>query len=326
MLHGGGGAAGSGIVRCMDEVGAGALYDPKHPARPPRFTGRGALLRRLGEALDGAESISLIGDSRIGKSSLLVTWEQEARRRGRTVCLVSGEDPEGASVGALVRAVTGREAPDDADRAADVLAGWLETAGRPGLPPLVLIDEMEAPVRNIERRFFERLRAMVGRRAIVLVLASRRDLSLVFEEAGSTSPFETCLHIARVGLLEVDAAEAIMGWSAGVLDEGEHARMRAWAGRHPYFLQLLGRHLIDARRHGEPLADAMRAARTASESSLQRLWTMLTQPERTTLREIASGKRPSRILVADRLTARGVLTEDGHLFGNVLAEWIEIAP
>ena len=33
--------------------------------------------------------------------------------------------------------------------------------------------------------------------------------------------------------------------------------MREWAGRHPFFLQLLGFHLLDGHRSGEPLSDAL---------------------------------------------------------------------
>jgi ABC-type branched-subunit amino acid transport system ATPase component len=57
-------------------------YDPWTPVVPPRFVGRVGVLRRLDAALEEGRSISLVGDWRIGKSSVLATWEQRAREKG----------------------------------------------------------------------------------------------------------------------------------------------------------------------------------------------------------------------------------------------------
>jgi hypothetical protein len=49
-------------------------YDPWTPVVPPRFVGRVGVLRRLDAAMEEGRSISLVGDWRIGKSSVLATW------------------------------------------------------------------------------------------------------------------------------------------------------------------------------------------------------------------------------------------------------------
>jgi hypothetical protein len=73
------------------------LYDPWTPAVPPRFVGREDLLRRLEAALEERRSVSVVGDWRIGKSSLLQTWYEKQNGSGREVQLLSGEGPEGVS-------------------------------------------------------------------------------------------------------------------------------------------------------------------------------------------------------------------------------------
>ena len=49
-----------------------------------------SLMRSLEAALEHTRSVSLVGDWRSGKSSVLLTWAQRARERGREVFIVSG--------------------------------------------------------------------------------------------------------------------------------------------------------------------------------------------------------------------------------------------
>ncbi len=186
-------------------------YDPWTPVIPPRFFGRERLLGELERGLEESRSLSLVGDWRIGKSSLLITWQRAAEAKGRVVRLVSGEGPEGVSVKAFVKAIGGFDAPDDADGAADVLSRWAEISGAPGLTPLIPVDEVDGLLPLFEHRFFERLRGMLGR--ICLMLCSRRELDKVYEDLGRGSPFHNRLQLLWIGLLEPEAAEdVIRGW------------------------------------------------------------------------------------------------------------------
>jgi predicted phosphodiesterase len=78
-------------------LGVANPYDPWTPATPPRFVGRQGLFRRLEAALEEGRSVSLVGDWRIGKSSVLQRWAQQVQARGRVVTQLSGEGPEGLS-------------------------------------------------------------------------------------------------------------------------------------------------------------------------------------------------------------------------------------
>lgn len=102
-------------------------YDAWTPATPPRFVGRAEILRRLEAALEEVRSVSLVGDRRIGKSSILQAWFQRQSGKGREVRLLSSEESEGRSVSAFVEKITGFRTAEAADEAADTLDRWAQS-------------------------------------------------------------------------------------------------------------------------------------------------------------------------------------------------------
>ena len=292
-------------------------YNPWVEATPPRFVGREDLLRRLEAALEQGRSVSLVGDWRIGKSSILRTWFGKQNGRGREVRLLTGEGPEGVSPRALVEKITGySKVGEGADEAADALDHWAGSVGRPGLPPLVLIDEFDGMVPRFDHRFLERLRGMLGR--VVLVVSTRRELDLIYKDLNRTSPFYNKLELAVVGLLEPAAAEEMIRWEDGVLGLGDADLLRRWAGRHPFYLQLLGKHLMDARRVGGSVERAVDRFRLEASARLRELWGALDDKDRRSLAGILEGKPVQRV----SLRARGLVTEEGQPFGEILTEWL----
>jgi hypothetical protein len=111
-------------------------YHPFVPVIPPDFVGRDTLLRQFNEALKNAESLSLVGDSRMGKTSLLKTWQQQLKTTGRTVIFVDGSQTTTSLLPALIHAITQQDAPDSPDQAANVLQQWaIEMTTSTKLPP-----------------------------------------------------------------------------------------------------------------------------------------------------------------------------------------------
>ncbi|MEF8704732.1 MAG: toll/interleukin-1 receptor domain-containing protein [Candidatus Accumulibacter sp. UW26] len=291
-------------------------FDPWTPATPPRFFGRDRLLRKLQNALDRGGSVSLVGDARIGKSSILQTWAQRARQGGRIVSVLSGEGPEAGSCGALVEAVSGMACADlAADEAAAALSDWVDRA--PGrLAPLLLIDEAERVLSHLPHRFFERLRGMLGR--ICLVLATRHEIGDIPREDHLTSPLLNRLEVQRVGLLEAAGVDALIGLGDGVLSAADGRTMREWAGRHPFYLCLLGHYLWDARRHGESTQEALDQFQENAFQRLGECWRALPRREQ---RLLADAGRGAMRETDGALTRRGLL-DDGQVFGRVLGEWL----
>jgi hypothetical protein len=219
-------------------------YDPRRPVVPPLFVGRQSELRQLGLALDRGESVSLVGDACIGKSSLLATWAIEAHKRGREVREVNGKNAEGACIAAFVKAITGVNAPNDPDGAAEVLKAWIERQGP--MAPLVLVDHARDVLRGFDKRFWSRVRAMLERSVWVFATASE------IRELSPDSPLMNRLKLIRLGLLESVAADHLL--TAGNFSAIDYALIQEWAGRHPFYIQLLGQYIYDYDTPAEALA------------------------------------------------------------------------
>lgn len=292
-------------------------YDIAHPAAPPAFVGRAALLNGLAQAIEQTASVSIVGDRRIGKSSLLLAFEARAKAMGREVRWLNGEGAEAASLSAFIAAITGNTCDDRAEAAANALSAWVARVGKPGLAPVLLLDEAEIFLRQFDYRFFERLRGMLER--VCVILATHQPIDQVFKQLGLGSPFDNKLRIETVGLLEPGAVGQLLQRGAAVLEGEDLALMRRWAGRHPYYLQLLGFRLVEARRHHETRQAALDKARQDAHARLRQLWEKLKDKEKQILRQAASGQPSAH----GGLRLRGLLEENGLLFGEVLAEWLE---
>lgn len=305
--------------------GAGALaanpFNPWQAAVAPRFFGRDDLLHALHTALDEKRSVSLVGDRRIGKSSLLQTWKTQAESLGRVVRWLSGEGTEAASCSAFIRAITAETiAQDEAECAANALGTWAEQF--PVLPPLILLDEAEAVLERLPHRFFERLRGLVGQQKLCLVMATARPVDQVYQDLGQTSPFMNLLELQRVGLLSLAAAEQMIALGDGVFDDAQRALMRRWAGRHPFFLALFGRRLWEACRDGVAMGDMLDKVSDDAGPILRQLWQTLGAREREALNRIVDGES----VTTSGMRLRGLVVAGGHgdaVFGEVWGLWLK---
>jgi hypothetical protein len=291
-------------------------FDPYTPALGSGFVGRAEELRRLQQAMEMGHSVSVVGDWRIGKTSLLAAFAERARAAGRVVRHLSGEGPEGASLAAFVTEVTGRPASAEPDEAADQLSEWADAHHHGGLRPLLIVDEVERPMVTFEHRFFERLRGMLQR--LMVVLCSRRELDQVYQEQRRTSPFSNTLELVRLALLDANAIEEILGWGHGLLTSDDLSTVREWAGRHPYYVQLLARELVKTRQNDLSTENAMDRFYDISALRLREIWNVLSQRDRHDLLKSASGIPSTR----RTLRLRGLTTDDGMPFGRILSEWI----
>jgi hypothetical protein len=293
-------------------------YTPWTPVTPPQFVGRQSLLKQLANHLDKDESVSLVGDRRIGKTSVLQTWEQMLIAQERPVIYVTGEGAEAADLALFINKITQQQASNEPEQAANLLSQWANDIKKSThYPPLVLVDEAERFIEKFPPRFFERLRGMLGR--VVWIFASRQDIDEVYSEFHqNTSPFENRLSLKRLGLLEPKEAEALI--QLGQLTAEEAALMRRWAGRHPFFLQLLGRCLLEGR--GKSIQTSLDEFQNEADKRLRRIWGHLTQTEQQALKNCVSGE----LATLRSLRSRGLVTEEGYLFGQVLEEWLKALP
>ncbi|KYF79793.1 hypothetical protein BE11_23900 [Sorangium cellulosum] len=165
----------------------------------------------------------------------------------------------------------------------------------------------------------QRLRGMMGRKAIVLVLSSWKEIDTIYASLQRTSPFYNLLETQWIALLEPRAADEIVGWGASGFGPGDEELLRAWAGRHPFYLQLFGHHLARARHAGEGADAGIERFRDQAERHLRDLWRALGERDREELRAcVKGGVAPRR----RSLRRRGAVTEEGEPFGRVLLEWV----
>ncbi|MEM9161606.1 MAG: ATP-binding protein [Cyanobacteria bacterium P01_F01_bin.4] len=294
-------------------------YDPWTPAGKNRFVGRQLWLRRLQIALEDRHSVSIVGDWRIGKTSVLKAWAKQLKRRNRIVKFVSGEEAAGASQSAFVSAITERPlTTSDADTAANALLRWAQEVALPNIPPVIIVDETDGLISRSEYRFFERLRAMLGQ--VLFVMASRQKLVEVFEEVmGKTSPFTNRLQELQLGLLEPEEAATIIGWGTYIFQTQGAQLLQTWAGQHPFYLQLLGRYLVEACHEGQPFDDALDRFLNEASSQLHSQWNVLSEREQADLYDYIQTGQP---IVRRSLRMRGMITAQGEPFGRLLSEWL----
>lgn len=286
------------------------------PVTPPLFAGRDKELQQLDKALAEGRSISLVGDLQMGKTSLLRTWQQQVRQRGQVLAFISGEDSSAQSLPTFIQAITQyKQIPDDPDSAADALLRWAEQKNQ---LPLIIVDRVEACLQQFPPRFFARLRGMLDK--IIFVFTSNQSIDNLYADLGHTSPFGNQFGVIRLGLLAPEAMEIITHWQAKVLDSEAITAMQTFAGRHPFYLQLLGYHLVEAHDRGHTVDEALDAFYTDAATRLQRWWKTLNAREQQSLQETLQGKKVSR---RSNLRTRGFVTEEGEVFGQVLQEWLE---
>jgi class 3 adenylate cyclase len=225
---------------------------------PAQFIGRRALVRRImGRfAASRPQSLSLVGERRIGKSSLLNFLRSPVARSE------SLEAPEGCRFAfvdfqqlralepdrllSLVFDALRRQAgmTIEGDEDFDLMRRVGEAVAAAGARLVFLFDEFEAVTKNqvIGPEFYASLRSLANGLPVSFVCASGRELKdLCANREISDSPFFNIFTTMHVGLLEkADAAELIAGPSEvrGISLAPLATRILAMGGRYPFFLQM----------------------------------------------------------------------------------------
>ena len=137
-----------------------------------------------------------------------------------------------------------------ADNAADILVQWAEKQFLEKPPsgkqrkPVILVDECEAIIQQCPHRFWERVRGALGQ--IIWVFSSKQPLDSLYKHYHHQgSPFENQLKTQWLGLLDADAANAMIKKGHFTLEQ--QALLEQWAGCHPFYLQSFADRLWQAK-------------------------------------------------------------------------------
>jgi hypothetical protein len=186
-----------------------------------RFVGRTDELHAIASRMSGVQptSVNVVGDKRIGKSSLLYhfcqTWEQRVPEPSRYVVVsLSLQDAdchteEGfyqAVAEALLNRVSGwklglrnplKAKPLHRQAFSDAIKQWKPQ----GVLPVLCLDDFESLLKRTEEfdnGFYDNLRSLMNDNALMLVVASRKELSVYGSEYRFVSQFFNLGHVLKL--------------------------------------------------------------------------------------------------------------------------------
>ena len=291
---------------------------------PPQFVGRVQELKFLDSSLQNGESISLLGNRRIGKSSLLKTWEKSLiSQKTHKVVFLDGQKREGKNLKSLLYAITQDGSINNnisADKAADQLIDWAEKQTlKYNNKPIILVDECEAIIQQCPHRFWERVRGALAH--IIWVFSSKQPIDTLYHSYHNEgSPFENQLKTLWLGLLEKDACEKII--QKGDFKKPQQDLLREWAGCHPFYLQsLAGLLWLEKPLNETKITQALDRFKMASERHLNDLWKSLSAKEKDSLLNfIKNNQQP---IDNSALRCKGVITTEGKPFARVFLAYLK---
>jgi tRNA A-37 threonylcarbamoyl transferase component Bud32 len=285
---------------------------------PAYFFGREREVERLYSAIATHQCVSVVGERKLGKSSLLTHISQpatltqfgfdpalyvfvyldleglaSARRDDfwpELLDSIASQLPAGDLAQTLRRQIDSGEVRFLTARRA------LRRIRDTGLEIVLACDEFESLARNasFEPDFYGELRSLAGELGLVMFTASKRSLyDLTYEHSGTlSSPFFNIFSEMSLRLMsEEDARQILVKLSeqAGQPFCDDEVKFGIdLAGPHPFFVQIAGKHLFEAPGRGRPrlpeIYDLVRKRFTAeAEDHYRYIWSSLDQTEQAGL-------------------------------------------
>lgn len=344
---------------------------------PAHFYGREADIRQITNRLlsSAHESTSIIGERRIGKTSLLyhlsnpevsvrlgltpdkfcmvyvdfqgltdITpvrfWQRVLKKMSRSIC--------NESLKPAIEKLSGQESFDLFD-----LEDLFEASQDKGLTIVLMLDEFEHVTQNpnFKGDFFGGLRALAIHHGVALLPATRRELvDLCHSDEIKGSPFFNIFaNVVLRPFPAEDAASLVNGYLSSLQEPfspEEREFILRLGGGQPFFLQIAGHYLVEARSQGlsaRPLFEhAVADFDQQADPHFSYLWGHCTESEKITLlgilalhQEKGSKKgsfaerlqkmNPRAHLDVLTLAKRGLIVEsDGKysLFSPSLERWV----
>ncbi|WP_298819506.1 hypothetical protein [uncultured Chloroflexus sp.] len=249
------------------------------------FVGRKQELRAIADRINGVQpvSVNLIGERRIGKSSLLyaltVLWDQylpsETRRRDPALVYLDLQEISPSNerkyyqevLDALREQSIWKRFPDlqrairecAPDR--DAFRTFLQKCQDRNVLPVICLDEFEVLLgypQAFDDSFFDVQRGYMNSNALMYVIASLHPLDTYRRSHRLTSSFFNLGHSLKLGEFSEEEASDLARLPASTvpgapaaLSLEEQRLARAWGQRHPCLLQMAGYFLCQARQQGK---------------------------------------------------------------------------
>ena len=290
-----------------------------NPIRDPdRFIGREQEIRQITSRLlsSAVESTSIVGERRIGKTSLLLYlsnpgvatrlgltperyclvyidfqgltditpqrfWQRVLNRMSRTIC--------GSDLLLVIKELQDRESFDLFD-----LEDLFEQINSQGLNIVLLMDEFEYVTRNpnFGSDFFGGLRALAIHHGLALIPATRRELvDLCHSDEIKGSPFFNIFANIVLRPFAPEQAykliEVYVGGTEIDFTPQEREVLLGLGGLHPFFLQIAGYYIVDAKLQKRTEQELSSLLTTSfdeqADPHFSYLWTHCSESEKITI-------------------------------------------
>lgn len=313
-------------------------FDPEHPIEDPsRFWGRQAELSKIFSRInaDHPQSISIVGERKIGKSSLInaignpIVYDQYLNHPENYIFIQFEIDDDVVNVDSffekLVSTISG--SADSSSQIKDSKGGYqflknfINISMEEGKKIVMLLDDFDKITGNSEfpLEFFSFLRSVANSYKIAYVTTSSQPLQKVcIIKDVKESPFFNIFSSFGLKLLEL---KNIQKPAMEILENhniSEDGRNFFWetAAHHPYVMQVVGSLLID---HNGSVDESM--AMEQLRDFFNQIWDSLSPEERDCMDLLARDKRlPEKLrYVAQELWKRSLLLENG-------ADWLLFSP
>ena len=283
------------------------------------FFGRAQEIRRIYARLNATPpgSMSIVGDRKIGKSSLLnyvynsSNRQQYLERPDKTVMVFLDFQREKAmSVESFVRELLGiasielrgRLDVSDCALSLDGVKDMVQRLDGAGFQLTIMLDEFEAVTTNPNFRleFFAFLRFLANHYNVSYITSSARDLQvLCHDKEISDSPFFNIFSTVRLSVFQRTEAEALIRGPSERVGKplGAHVEpILDMAGLFPFFIQMACSHatdyLDDHTDAREPdFKEVRRHFYEEAKLHYRYIWDSLDRQERSTALRVARGQR-----------------------------------
>ncbi len=311
---------------------------------PSEFIGRAREVRRIYSRLDAPhpQSISVVGERRIGKSSLLnYVYHPRNRRRhmqnhDRAIFVYldfqRNADYDVPGFISFLFGMFSYELKDGRDftgreKTLDQLREVVRELHDEGRRILIFMDEFELITGNesFNEGFFSFLRSLANSYHVAYVTSSHEDLqNLCHNKDISDSPFFNIFSVLPLRPFTAEEAAELVtqpSRAEGVPLEAHAARILEMAGHFPLYLQIacsdVFEYLVDHRDREPDWNEIEKTFVDEVEPHYRFVWDHLDEPSRDNLVRIATGKRVDRKqqFVNEALERRGYLVAAGEDFG-----------
>lgn len=334
---------------------------------PAYFYGRAHEIENLYSALATRQSRSIVGERKMGKSSLLtvISCPTMLRQHGfdpdhyvfiymdlEGMANISYDEfwPELLDQLALalptsqeeLRAQAGELALQTEVRFMQARR-LLRRVERAGLRVVLMLDEFESLATNaaFDASFYGELRSLAGELGVTYLTTSRQGLyDLTYRHADTlSSPFFNIFSEERLNLLPREEAAGLLQMLSAKADgqgaprhsftESQIAFCLDHAGRHPFFLQVIGSHLFVSR--AEPIADAeleaqvLRRFAAEAEDHYRYLWRQLDEVEQHGLRQLHTAVSGTRRLLQEKALIEMTDAGQARPFNRSFADFVQRA-